>query len=56
MAVHTISFTSAVVLLLVAVLLLYLIGPLALLLAILGVFLLWWALGPGSRQIVVTTP
>jgi hypothetical protein len=43
-------------LVLVAILFLFLIGPLGLLILILAVVLFWWAFGPGSRGIVVTTP
>jgi hypothetical protein len=53
--VHQISLASAIVILLVAVLFLYLFGPLALILIVVGVILLWWAFGPGSRSVVITS-
>jgi hypothetical protein len=57
MGVHQISLVGAVLLALVAVLLLFLIGPFGLLLLILAVVLFWYAFGPGSRgSITVTTP
>jgi hypothetical protein len=56
MAVHQISLVGAILLVLVAILFLFLIGPLGLLILILAVVLFWWAFGPGSRGIVVTTP
>ena len=52
--VHQISLASAILILLVAVLFLWLFGPLALILIVVGVILLWWAFGPGSRAVVVT--
>jgi hypothetical protein len=55
MAVHTISLGGAMLVLLLAVLFLYLLGPVSLLLLILVAVLLWYAFGPGTRQIVVTT-
>jgi hypothetical protein len=57
MAVHRISFAGAVILVLVAVLLLVLFGPFALLILILAAVLFWYAFGPGSRgPIVINTP
>jgi hypothetical protein len=56
MAVHQISLAGAILLVLVAILFLFLIGPLGLLILILAVILFWWAFGPGSRGVVVTTP
>jgi hypothetical protein len=57
MAVHQISLVGAILLLFVAVLLLFLIGPFGLLLLILVAVLFWYAFGPGSRgSITVTTP
>jgi hypothetical protein len=56
-AVHTISLTGAIVLVLVAVVALVLLGPLGLLVLILAALLFWYAFGPGARSpIVVTTP
>jgi hypothetical protein len=49
MAVHTISLFGALVLLVLAILLLFVIGPLALLVLILAGALFWWAFGPGNR-------
>jgi hypothetical protein len=51
MAVHTISLFGAFVLLVIAILLLFVIGPLGLLLLILAAVLFWWAFGPGSRSV-----
>jgi hypothetical protein len=57
MAVHHISLVGAILLALVAVLLLYLIGPFGLLLLIVVAVLFWYAFGPRSRgSITVTTP
>ncbi|MGA7922533.1 MAG: hypothetical protein WCA77_00955 [Thermoplasmata archaeon] len=57
MAVHTISLAGAVVIILLAILFLFLIGPLGLLLLILAAVLFWYAFGPGSRgAVVVSTP
>jgi hypothetical protein len=56
-AVHRISLFGAVLILLAAVLLLFLIGPFGLLLLILVAVLLWYAFGPGSRgAVTITTP
>lgn len=52
MAVHRISLFGALVLLLLAILLVFVIGPFGLLLLILAGVLLWWAFGPGSRGFV----
>lgn len=57
MAVHTISLVGAVLIILLAILFLFLIGPLGLLLLILAAVLFWYAFGPGSRgAVVVSTP
>jgi hypothetical protein len=57
MTAHTISLFGAAVLLLVALLFLFLIGPLGLLVLLLAAVLLWYAFGPGSRgSIVINTP
>jgi hypothetical protein len=50
MAVHTISLTGAVLILLVAIVLLFILGPLALVLLIVVAILIWYAIGPGSRS------
>jgi hypothetical protein len=56
-AVHTISLLGAVVLVVIAILLLFLLGPVWLLILILAAVLFWYAFGPGSRgAVVVTTP
>jgi hypothetical protein len=49
MAVHTISLAGALFLLLLAIVLLFLVGPLGLLVLILVGVLLWYAFGPGAR-------
>jgi hypothetical protein len=56
MAVHTISLAGALILLVLAILLLFVIGPfgLLLLLLILVGILFWWAFGPGSRTRLTT--
>ncbi len=54
MAVHRISLFGALLIVLVAIVLLILIGPLGLLILILAGVLLWYAFGPG--RIVVTSP
>jgi hypothetical protein len=57
MAVHQISLAGAMLLVLLAILFLFLVGPLGLLLLILAVLLFWYAFGPGSRgAVTVTTP
>ena len=53
MAVHRISLFGALVIVLLAILFLFLIGPLGLLILILAAVLLWYALGPG--RIAVTS-
>ncbi|MHB8352367.1 MAG: hypothetical protein ACYDFT_06765 [Thermoplasmata archaeon] len=47
MAVHTISLTGALVLILLAILFWFLIGPIGLLVLIFAAVLLWYAFGPG---------
>jgi hypothetical protein len=54
MPVHTLSLLSAVVLLILAVFLLFVIGPFALLILILVGALFWWAFGPGNRVALST--
>jgi cbb3-type cytochrome oxidase subunit 3 len=57
MAVHKIGLGGAILLVLVAVLLLFVIGPFGLLVLILAVGLFWYAFGPGSRgSVTITTP
>jgi hypothetical protein len=51
MAVHTISLFGAIVLVVVAFLLLFVLGPFALLVLILAAILLYWAFGPGARSL-----
>ena len=52
MAVHSISLFGALVLLVLAVLLLFIIGPFGLILLIFAGVLFWWAFGPGGRVVV----
>ena len=54
MAVHRISLAGALVIILLAILFLFLIGPLGLLILILAVVLLWYAFGPGGRVVVAS--
>lgn len=54
MAVHTISLGMALLIILVAIVLLFVIGPFGLLILILAGILLWYALGPGRTRITVT--
>jgi hypothetical protein len=49
--VHTISLGMALLLILVAIVLLVLIGPLGLLILILAGVLIWYAFGPGSAAV-----
>jgi hypothetical protein len=57
MAVHRISLGGAILLVLVAILFLFLIGPVGLLVLILAVLLFWYAFGPGSRgSVTVSSP
>ena len=51
---HTISLGAALLLLVLAILFLFLIGPFALLILIVVVVLLWYAFGPGARRAVVS--
>jgi hypothetical protein len=56
-AVHFISLSTAVVLAVIAILLLFVVGPFGLLLLLLAAVLFWYAFGPGSRTaVVVNTP
>ena len=52
MAVHRISLFGALVLLVLAFLLLFIIGPFGLLLLIFAGVLFWWAFGPGGHIVV----
>jgi hypothetical protein len=52
MSVHRISLAGAVLILLVAIVLLFLVGPFALLILILAAVLFWYAFGPGNRTII----
>ncbi|MGA9838845.1 MAG: hypothetical protein WBF81_04145 [Thermoplasmata archaeon] len=57
MAVHHISLAGAILLVLIAILFLFVIGPIGLLVLILAVGLFWYAFGPGSRtRVTITTP
>ncbi|MCI4369699.1 MAG: hypothetical protein L3J81_00020 [Thermoplasmata archaeon] len=52
MAVHRISLAGALLILLLAIVLLFVIGPFGLLILILAAVLFWYAFGPGNRTIV----
>jgi hypothetical protein len=52
--VHTISLGVALVIVLVAIVLLFVIGLLGLLILVLAVALLWYAFGPGSRRVAIS--
>ncbi len=54
MAVHRISLAGAFLLILLAIVLLFLVGPIGLLILILAFILLWYAFGPGGRATVTT--
>ncbi|MFZ0699931.1 MAG: hypothetical protein WAN74_07085 [Thermoplasmata archaeon] len=54
MAVHRISLVGALLLILLALVLLFILGPFALIILILAVVLLWYAFGPGGRVVVTT--
>jgi Flp pilus assembly protein TadB len=47
---HTISLGAALLIILVAIVFLFLIGPLGLLFLIVAAVLLWYAFGPGARR------
>jgi hypothetical protein len=48
---HTISLGAALLIILLAIVFLFLIGPFALLILILAAVLIWYAFGPGNRRI-----
>jgi hypothetical protein len=48
---HSISLGAALLIILLAIVFLFLIGPFALLILILAVVLIWYAFGPGNRRI-----
>jgi hypothetical protein len=54
MSVHRISFVGALVLVLLAILLLFVIGPFGLLILIFAAVLIWYAFGPGARSLTTT--
>ncbi len=54
MAVHTISLGGALLIILLAIVFLFLIGPLGLLVLIVAAVLLWYAFGPGARRVVIS--
>jgi hypothetical protein len=54
MAVHRIGLAGALLLVLLALVFLFLIGPVALLILILAVVLIWYAFGPGARTLAST--
>ena len=51
---HTISLGAALLIILLAIVLLFVIGPLGLLILILAGVFLWYAFGPGARRGVIT--
>ncbi|MCI4345170.1 MAG: hypothetical protein L3K07_00220 [Thermoplasmata archaeon] len=53
MAVHQISLAGALVIILLAIVFLFVIGPFGLLILILAGVLLWYAFGPGGVRVVV---
>lgn len=54
MAVHTISLAGAVLIILLAIVFLFLIGPFGLLVLVLAAVLLWYAFGPGGHVVTTT--
>jgi hypothetical protein len=50
---HTISLGAALVIILLAIVLLFVIGPVGLLILLLAGVLLWYAFGPGARRVVI---
>ena len=52
--VHTISLGAALLIILVAIVFLFLIGPFGLLILVLAAIFLWYAFGPGTRRVVVS--
>lgn len=52
--VHTISLGAALLIVLVALVLLFVIGPLGLLILILAVVLFWYAFGPGASNVRIS--
>ena len=52
MAVHRISLAGALLIVLLAIVFLFLIGPVGLLVLVLAGVLLWYAFGPGARILV----
>jgi hypothetical protein len=53
-SVHRISLLGAVLIVLLAIVFLFLIGPLGLLILIVAAILLWYAFGHGGDRVVVT--
>jgi len=51
---HTISLGAALLIIVLAIVFLFLIGPPGLLVLILAAVLLWYAFGPGARRVVIT--
>jgi energy-coupling factor transporter transmembrane protein EcfT len=51
MSVHRISLAGALLIILVAIVFLFLVGPFGLLILILAAVLLWYAFGPGARAV-----
>lgn len=52
MGVHRISLFGAVVLIVIALVLLFIVGPFGLILLVLAAILLYWAFGPGGRGVI----
>jgi len=52
---HTISLGAALLIILLAIVFLFLIGPLGLLVLILAGVLIWYAFGPGARRVVISS-
>jgi hypothetical protein len=53
MAVHRVSLAGALLIVLLALVFLFIIGPFGLLVLIVAAVLLWYAFGPGSRASLV---
>jgi hypothetical protein len=52
--VHTISLGFALLIVLLAIVFLFLVGPLGLLVLVVAAILLWYAFGPGAGRVVVS--
>jgi hypothetical protein len=51
---HTISLGAALLIILLAFVFLFLVGPLGLLFLIVAAILLWYAFGPGANRVVIS--